>query len=291
MLLKFVTRNLLYEKKKVQHIKREKDVMLLISKAKYFVQLYCSFQDQSYLYFVMTYARNGELLNKINNLEPFDDVTVRFYGAEILLALELLKSKKIIHRDLKPENIMLDDRMHILIGDFGCSKLLNEQNYKSEQIEKTSKNTFVGTAQFVSPELLENWPLSYATDLWAYGCLLYQMATGKLAFSANSEYLIFRKILNLDYSFPDTYSNNDLIDLVSKLLVINSQKRIGYDDFDKPFYNSIRNHNFFSDIDFSNLGESPLLNLVDKSNQSDIYSNISPGFNPVKLSLLEINDF
>ena len=119
-----------------------------------------------------------------------------------------------------------------------------------------SKNSFVGTAQFVSPEVLENKPITYACDLWAFGCIIYQMAVGALAFSANSEYLIFRKILKLEYSFPESFSDHDIIDLVSKLLVIEYINRIGYADFDNLLYLSIRDHSLFQNVDFSNLGMS-----------------------------------
>ena len=140
MVVKVCEKNLIIREKKIEQIKREKEVFLNLAKMKYFVHLYCSFQDQSNLYFVMTYAKNGELLTKINQLKGFDGATVRFLAAEILLALEFLKLKKIVHRDLKPENIMLDSRMHILIGDFGSSKILTARNMGKKFFFNFQKN-------------------------------------------------------------------------------------------------------------------------------------------------------
>lgn len=147
-----------------------------------FVRLYCTFQDKERLFFVLSYAKNGELLQYINKVGSFDLPCTIFYSAELVLALEVLNKKGIIHRDLKPENILLDDKMHILITDFGSAKIVNqspEEGSGVAETEKKRKNSFVGTAHYVSPELLTDAPASYASDLWALGCNIYHMVAGK----------------------------------------------------------------------------------------------------------------
>jgi len=74
------------------------------------------------LYFVMTYAKNGDLLRFIDEMAKKDIDCTQFYAAELLRAVEFLHSKGILHRDLKPENILLNERMHIMITDFGTTK-------------------------------------------------------------------------------------------------------------------------------------------------------------------------
>lgn len=127
-------------------------------------------------------------------------------------------------RDLKPENILLDENMHILITDFGSAKMFNEEQKDSDEEDgsmRSRRNSFVGTAQYVSPELLTDKSASHSSDLWALGCIVYQMVAGLPPFWARSEYLIFQKILKLEYEFPDGFSPSAR-NLVEKLLVSNN---------------------------------------------------------------------
>nr|CAD7260263.1 unnamed protein product [Timema shepardi] len=242
--------------KKTEYVKREKEVLNILSSnvkvtAPFFVKLYCTFQDMDRLYFVLSYAKNSELLPYINKVGSFDITCTRFYSAELLLALEHLHSLGIIHRDLKPENILLDERMHILITDFGSAKILEtEPEIKEEGPQLERRNSFVGTAQYVSPELLTDKSASKSSDLWALGCIIYQMVSGLPPFRSRSEYLIFQKILKLDYDFPDGFSQS-VRDLVEKLVVLDSSQRLGAKDSDS--YSSIRSHSFFSGVQFETL--------------------------------------
>ncbi|XP_063243207.1 3-phosphoinositide-dependent protein kinase 1 isoform X2 [Bacillus rossius redtenbacheri] len=240
--------------KKAKYVKREKEVLHMLSSnvkptAPFFVKLYCTFQDVDRLYFVLSYAKNGELLPHINKVGSFDVTCTRFYAGEVLLAMEHLHSLGVIHRDLKPENILLDDKMHILITDFGSSKILSEETEQTNtgEPQPRRRNSFVGTAQYVSPELLTDKFASKSADLWALGCLVYQMVAGLPPFRARSEYLIFKKILDLDYIFPDGFDQSAR-DLVEKLLVLEPSKRLGAEDVSG--YPSIRSHHFFGGLEF-----------------------------------------
>jgi len=132
----------------------------------------------------MSYAKNGDLLPYINKVGSFDAACTRFYSGEILRALEHLHDLNIMHRDLKPENILLDHNMHIKVADFGCSKILEQpdavdsRSILDENNPRQRTNSFVGTAQYVSPELLTEKTISPSSDLWALGCIIYQMIAG-----------------------------------------------------------------------------------------------------------------
>ncbi|XP_021929412.1 3-phosphoinositide-dependent protein kinase 1 isoform X3 [Zootermopsis nevadensis] len=251
-------RHILRERKG-QYIRREKEVLNLLSlnhkpSVPFFVKLQCTFQDVERLYFVLTYAKNSELLPYITKVGSFDITCSKFYAAELLVALEHLHSLGIIHRDLKPENILLDENMHILITDFGSSKILNEPTNEGEDDGKhlRRRNSFVGTAQYVSPELLTEKSASRSSDLWALGCIIYQMVSGLPPFRSRSEYIIFQKILKLEYEFPDGFAPVAR-SIVEKLLVLDPSKRLGSSD--SVGYPSLRSHPFFAGIDFKTLHE------------------------------------
>ncbi|CAK1586247.1 unnamed protein product [Parnassius mnemosyne] len=253
--------------KKREYIKREKDALNMLFNVPHgFVKLYCTFQDDERLYFVLSYAKNGELLPYINKVGSFELNVAKFYAAELLLALEKMHAKGIIHRDLKPENILLDENMHLQIADFGTAKILDPAEIRSNtpptvttepEEESPSKNdrsrkiSFVGTAQYVSPDLLQNRVDTRASDLWAFGCIIYQMISGLPPFRASTEFLTFQKILKMDYEFPEGFPA-EAKDLVEKLLVLDHTKRLGADD-EGDTYESIRSHPFFDGIDWDNI--------------------------------------
>ncbi|XP_025163195.1 3-phosphoinositide-dependent protein kinase 1 isoform X2 [Harpegnathos saltator] len=256
------------KEKKTEYVKREKEVLNMLAGAKHsFVRLFCTFQDMERLYFVLSYAKNGELLPYINKVGSFDIECTKFYSAEILRGLEYLHGLGIIHRDLKPENILLDEKMHVLITDFGSAKILKEDpetvmthpasddtEQEQEQYCRERRGSFVGTAQYVSPELLIEKRASRASDLWALGCIVYQMVAGLPPFRSRSEYMIFQKILKLEYEIPDGFCELAR-SLVSQLLVLEPSGRLGAQDEHGAGYPSIRAHPFFEGVDFETLHE------------------------------------
>lgn len=252
------------KEKKTEYVKREKEVLNMLAGAKHsFVRLFCTFQDIERLYFVLSYAKNGELLPYINKVGSFDIECTKFYSAEILRGLEYLHGLGIIHRDLKPENIVLDEKMHVLITDFGTAKILKDPEttdsvtddvQQQQQYRRERRGSFVGTAQYVSPELLTDKVASRASDLWALGCIIYQMVAGLPPFRSRSEYMIFQKILNLEYEIPDGFCELAR-SLVSQLLVLEPTGRLGALDEHGAGYPSIRAHPFFAGVDFETLHE------------------------------------
>ncbi|XP_011310738.1 3-phosphoinositide-dependent protein kinase 1 isoform X2 [Fopius arisanus] len=263
--IKVCDKRYIIKEKKTEYVKREKEVLNMLAGAKHsFVRLFCTFQDVDRLYFALSYAKNGELLPYINKVGSFDIECTKFYSAEILHGLEYLHGLGIIHRDLKPENILLDEKMHVLITDFGSAKILKEDpelerpsdNYenRNQSARRERRNSFVGTAQYVSPELLTDKTASRASDLWALGCIIYQMVAGLPPFRSRSEYLIFQKILKLEYEIPDGFC--DLAkSLVRQLLVVDASERLGATDEHGNGYPSIRAHEFFEGVDFETLHE------------------------------------
>lgn len=300
--------------RKHEYIKREREVLNMLNNCPGFVNLYCTFQDPQNLYFVMTYAKNGDMLPYIRKVGSFDLDCTRFYAAELVLALEQMHRKGVIHRDLKPENILLDENMHTLIADFGSAKvvahgehgLCNADVRTSERpaqvasqeddnnMTRRRRNSFVGTAQYVSPEVLNGKHTSRATDLWALGCIIYQMISGLPPFRAGTEYLIFQKVLKVDMTFPDGFDST-ANDLVSQLIQLEPSQRLGMQD-KGDVYDSIRNHPFFEGINWDGLRDQipppiypylPGLEADEKQReQYRIPDHIEPGFDERQLTRL-----
>ncbi|TWW81425.1 3-phosphoinositide-dependent protein kinase 1 [Takifugu flavidus] len=298
--IKILEKRHIIKENKVQYVKRERDLMSILEHP-FFVKLYFTFQDDeklcilaasgrvsvdtwffsdtvakpaansvflrprfsrrtslnsAFLDFGLSYAKNGELLKYIRKIGSFDETCTRFYSAEIVCALEYLHNKGIIHRDLKPENILLSEDMHIQITDFGTAKQLSSDS------KQARANSFVGTAQYVSPELLteksacKRFVLAWfslslgSSDLWALGCIIYQLVAGLPPFRAGNEYLIFQKIIKLEYEFPEKFFPKAK-DLVKQLLSQDPSKRIGCEEMGG--YDPLRQHPFFDTISWSDL--------------------------------------
>ncbi|RPA79424.1 kinase-like protein [Ascobolus immersus RN42] len=250
--IKVLDKRHIIKENKVKYVTIEKDTLNRLGTHPGIVRLYYTFQDERSLYFVLDLASNGELLGLLKQYKTFNVECTRYYGAQILDAIEYMHSRNIIHRDLKPENVLLDDKMHVKITDFGTAKILSPpaprqnggpsdnpgQMMDGMNVEDRA-NSFVGTAEYVSPELLVHKSACKASDLWAFGCIIYQLLTGRPPFKAANEYLTFQKIVGLEYEFPRGFPPVAR-DLVERLLVLDPTKRLTIEN--------IRNHEFFANM-------------------------------------------
>ncbi|XP_056639996.1 3-phosphoinositide-dependent protein kinase 1 isoform X1 [Diorhabda sublineata] len=294
--IKVVEKAHVIREKKTEAIMREKEVLRILGNAcPYFVRLYWTFQDSDRLYFVLSYAKNGDVLSQIDKHTHLSIECTRYYLAELILGLEYLHSKNIIHRDLKPENLLFDENWHILITDFGSAKIVSSENGHEERNNIRSenkypyrrRNSFVGTAQFVSPEMLAETASSFASDLWALGCIAYQMAYGQMPFTGGSEYIIFQKILKLDYTFSEDFPRG-VKDLVEQLLVLEPNNRLGARD--ERCYSSLRQHSFFSVLNWDDLGPPPKISEDTVEDMvHEIPDDLEPGLDPEQVSRLHLS--
>lgn len=163
--------------KKVKYVTIEKDVLQKL-KHPLIVKLYYTFQDQASLYFVLEYCSNGDLLGLIKAKGRFDVQGAKFYGAEILKGLQIIHKNQILHRDFKPENILLNHKKHIKITDFGSAIMLDKVDAPDAGALDRRRSSFVGTAEYCSPELLNEQQCTASSDIWAFACILFQMLVG-----------------------------------------------------------------------------------------------------------------
>ncbi|VDI81121.1 3-phosphoinositide-dependent protein kinase 1-like isoform X2 [Mytilus galloprovincialis] len=290
--IKVLEKRHIMREKKSQYVMREKEVLMKMNHP-FIIRLYFTFQDTDRLYFVLNYAERGELLDYLHKLSSFDVPCSQWYAAEIVHALEYMHSLNFIHRDLKPENILLNTDMHILITDFGSAKILNkEEEIKPEEEHHTQrrKNSFVGTAQYVSPEVLTSKQVCSSSDLWALGCIIYQLLSGLPPFRGGHEFQIFQKIQKLEYEFPDGFDPLAR-DLVEKLLVIEPTQRLGCEELGGM--EQLKSHPFFEGIDWEHLSEQKPPELLPylpatKDNPDELWSR--PGFDDKRIVELITNN-
>ncbi len=228
--------------KKTQTVMREKKVLSMCDHPN-IVHLHCAFQDKYSFYFLLEFVHGGELFELIQRLERLDVALARVYTAEIVSMLEYLHGRGVLHRDLKPENILIAKDRHLKLTDFGTAGLLRAGESKLAG----GQEQFVGSADYVSPEVLDGKEQGKACDLWSVGCIVYHMLVGKPPFRGQSEYLTFQNILKGEPKYPADMPA-DAKDLLQKLLVRDPESRIGARDMGE-----LKAHTFFKGIDWASL--------------------------------------
>lgn len=171
---------------------------------------------------MIEYLEGGELLSQLvhdgRQIGLHQDLA-QFYLADIVNAMDFMHANKVVHRDLKPENMVVSSRDHHLkLIDFGTAK----------NLEDTTLNgpNFVGTPEYMSPETIDNQPVGVASDLWALGCIVFQLLTGETPFSGGSAYLTFLKVQDGRFILPE-YLSEEAKDLITKLLQKDPAARLG----------------------------------------------------------------
>ncbi|CAE7453566.1 AUR3 [Symbiodinium sp. CCMP2456] len=186
------------------------------------VQLHYYFEDEHHVLLLLEYANGGSLFSLLRQHGQLPEAEAARYYVDVALALMHLHKHGIVHRDLKPENILMcgDPPTKAKLADFGwCAEL-----------EKggAPRNTFCGTWDYLSPEMVENQPHNNKVDIWATGVLLFEMLTGRAPFSAPSPAKATDRIRKVDLQVPG-YVPPLAADLMQKLLVREPAMRPGLD--------------------------------------------------------------
>ena len=215
------------------------------------VKLYFTFQDPTWLYLALELCPNGELAELIARKGRLPLDLVKFYTGELVNILSYLRQLGVAHRDIKPENLFISDTGHLKLGDFDTAKVViagSNTSHANHEKRTERMNTFVGTAQYVSPEMLHDSAVAgFGSDLWALGCVVFQMLTGSPPFKSNSEYVTFQKILATDYAFPAEVPPVGK-SFVKALLTLEPQDRLGFFDVD-----DLKKHPLLKDVNVVSL--------------------------------------
>ena len=287
ILVKHVTTGRLYAQKQfrkasltirkqlVEQTKTERTILESINRHPFVVKLYYAFQDQEKLYLILEYAQGGELFTRMLTERMFSEETASFYMAEMVLALEHLhQTVGVVYRDLKPENCLLDSEGHLLLTDFGLSKVAVDGDYRCRSM--------TGTLEYMAPEVIQEKHYDTAVDWWSFGILGFDLLTGSSPFSANNETKIKEKILKSKLILP-YFLSAEAKDILTRLLRKEPKKRLGA-NMPKDMQ-TIKSHRFFRKIDWKKLEkrelEPPIKPLI---TDPELAENFSADFTDLALS-------
>ncbi|GLJ16981.1 hypothetical protein SUGI_0293650 [Cryptomeria japonica] len=230
--VKVMSKQILQQRNAQKMAVTEKEILSCLDHP-FLPSLLTHFESETHTFLAMEYCSGGDI-NVLRHRQPsktFSESTIRFYAAEVIVALEYLHEKGILHRDLKPENILVQDSGHIMLTDFDLSlRLISDHGEYNEW----KSRSFVGTEEYIAPEVLWGKFHSYPVDWWSFGVILYEMSHGQTPFRGFSRKDTFVNIMTKDPFFS---SSSSLDDLIQKLLAKEPTERLNR--------KQIKSHPFF----------------------------------------------
>ncbi|KAJ6376761.1 hypothetical protein OIU76_025837 [Salix suchowensis] len=221
----------------VEHVKAERNLLAEVDST-CIVKLYCSFQDDEYLYLIMEYLPGGDMMTLLMRKDTLTEDEARFYVGQTVLAIESIHKHNYIHRDIKPDNLLLDKNGHMKLSDFGLCKPLDSSSFpnfreddyaggrnlkplaegnkppaprrtQQEQLVHWQKNrrtlaySTVGTPDYIAPEVLLKKGYGMECDWWSLGAIMYEMLVGYPPFYSEEPMSTCRKVRKLFSSIRD----------------------------------------------------------------------------------------
>ncbi|KAF9429082.1 serine/threonine protein kinase, AGC, partial [Entomortierella beljakovae] len=246
--MKVLSKKEMIKRNKIKRAFAEQEI-LATSNHPFIVTLYHSFQSEDYLYLCMEYCMGGEFFRALQ-LRPGKHLLeedAKFYAAEVIAALEYLHLMGFIYRDLKPENILLHHTGHIMLTDFDLSK----QSFPAGEpsvvksaspstppaidtkacIANLRTNSFVGTEEYIAPEVIKGTGHTSSVDWWTLGILIYEMLFSTTPFKGKDRVATFNSILHTEVQFPENNGAQIVTanckSLIRKLLIKEENLRLG----------------------------------------------------------------
>jgi len=183
------------------------------------------FEDANIVAIVLDLVTGGELFEKVIERGHFSEKDASVLVKQTLEAVAYLHSEGVAHRDLKPENLLCrkeNDQLHILVSDFGLSRLLNEGEF-------SQMSTQCGSLEYCAPEVLSGTKYEKSVDLWSVGVITYILLTGFFPFydPNRDPAAMYEKIQNVEYDWEDCPEvSAEAKDFVAKLLVYDAKDRM-----------------------------------------------------------------
>ncbi|KAL6299122.1 kinase-like domain-containing protein [Sparassis latifolia] len=262
--MKVLSKKEMIERKKIKRALTEQEI-LATANHPFIVTLYHSFQSEQFLYFCMEYCMGGEFFRALQSRPGrcLSEDASRFYAAEVTAALEYLHLMGFIYRDLKPENILLHQSGHIMLSDFDLAKQSGEPGGRPATILQEENgipmvdtrscmadfrtNSFVGTEEYIAPEVIQTLGHTSAVDWWTLGILIYEMIYATTPFKGVERNDTFHNILHLPVHFRDTPRVSQACkDIVIRLLDKRENSRLG----SKSGASEVKRHKWFAKVNW-----------------------------------------
>ncbi|PWN49425.1 Pkinase-domain-containing protein [Violaceomyces palustris] len=269
--MKVLSKKEMIKRNKIKRVMAEQEI-LATSNHPFIVTLYHSFQSDDYLYLCMEYCMGGEFFRALQTRpgKCLAEEDARFYAAEVIAALEYLHLMGFIYRDLKPENILLHQSGHVMLSDFdlsaratrrgGAPAMIRQATPNSAPLVDTRSciadlrtNSFVGTEEYIAPEVIKGCGHTSAVDWWTLGILIYEMIFATTPFKGMTRNETFSNVLRNEVHFPETTPISSLgKSLIRKLLIKDELKRMG----SQSGASEVKQHKWFQTISWGLLRNS-----------------------------------
>nr|AML78514.1 putative LOV domain-containing protein [Drypetes deplanchei] len=267
--MKAMDKSVMLNRNKVHRACAEREILDMLDHP-FLPALYASFQTKTHICLITDYYPGGELFLLLDRqpMKVLKEDAVRFYAAEVVVALEYLHCQGIIYRDLKPENVLLQGNGHVSLTDFDLSCLTScKPQLLIPNIEEKKKhrkkhqqapifvaepmrasNSFVGTEEYIAPEIITGAGHTSAVDWWALGILLYEMLYGYTPFRGKTRQKTFANVLHKDLKFPRRIPVSlSAKQLMYRLLHRDPKHRLGSHEG----ANDVKRHPFFKGVNWA----------------------------------------
>jgi serine/threonine protein kinase/tetratricopeptide (TPR) repeat protein len=209
----------------LSRLKREAKILASLNHPN-IATIYEEFQEEGISYLVMEHIGGDTLAERLSR-GPLALEETLSVGLQVAEALSAAHNQNVVHRDLKPGNIKITPEGKVKVLDFGLAKAIGSQ-YPALQDTTTEPGKIFGTPPYMSPEQARGKPVDYRSDIWSFGCVLYEMLTGKVPFKGETPSDTLVKILGKDpdwQSLPQTTPPNIQV-LLRRCLEKNPRSRL-----------------------------------------------------------------
>ncbi|GAA5925697.1 uncharacterized protein JCM15063_005093 [Sporobolomyces koalae] len=289
--MKVLSKKEMIKRNKIKRALAEEEI-LAGSNHPFIVTLYHSFQSDDYLYLCMEYCMGGEFFRALQTRpgKCLQEDDAKFYAAEVVAALEYLHLMGFIYRDLKPENILLHQTGHIMLSDFDLSKQSDSVGGAPAGIKMMTPNgvplvdtksciadfrtnSFVGTEEYICPEVINGRGHSSAVDWWTFGILVYEMLYGCTPFKGSNRHATFSNVLRNEPSFPDHPATTTVCkSVIKRLLCKDEHKRLG----SQSGASEVKQHKWFASINWGLLRHQkpPIIPAISTKHEGNNFRSI-----------------
>ena len=263
----------------IPQIEIEKNILSSFNED-FFVQIHFYFMTETKIIFVMPFYQGGDLFQFQVKKKTFDESIVAFILVQVANMIKYLHERNIIYRNLKPENLLLNNDGYLKLCDFGLCEINKNE----------SELYFCGSAEYISPEIINGKGYNYISDWWSFGILCYELLFGIPPFYDKSIDRIFDLISSTELSFPsDINISNDTKDFLIKLLKKNPEERLGSKGYEQiiahPFFNSV-----IVDKIITKKTNTPIPISISDSDLTMNFDNIYTKMNPQIIENIEPKD-